>query len=79
MYADIICVTNGDLATNCSLCSRLIRLCRLDRSILRISRQYSITFFSRQEGASDVLSGVNVNYVDADVLVEFGDLRSNRS
>ena len=42
---------------------------------------FSIVFrcSCRPEVVSDVISGANVGQVDMDVLVKFGDSRSNRS
>ena len=41
--------------------------------------QYLIEFCSRQESASNVVSDVDVVCVNVDVLVKFGDSRSNCS
>ena len=46
--------------------------------VLRTFEQYLIAFCNLLEAASDTLSGVAVQYDSADVLVTFGDSRSNR-
>ena len=51
----------------------------LVRPVSCTSCSYTVTFCSLPEVASDISSGVAVGAIGQDVLVKFGDSRSNHS
>ena len=71
-----ICVIFGDSELNSG---RIIRYFAGCIRFLRTLAQYLITFCSRQESPNDVISSVAVEWVGLDVLIKFGDFRSNCS
>ena len=66
IYADILCVISDDLA--------------LKRGrIVRLVSGYSVTFCSRPEAPTDVVSDMAVQDVSLDISVKLGDSKSNDS
>ena len=73
IYADIMGVIIGDLAPNRG---RISRLCA-SRTLLGTVMQYSITFCSRPEAASNVISGDFLRRIVANRAVKFNNPRFN--
>ena len=73
-FSQIQCVITNDLASNRD---RIMRLCRPHPFYALCAGL--VVFCSRPEAASDVISGMAVQYDGMDVRVKLGDSMSNRS